>query len=159
MLLEVASLLESQESVARIPFREMIDLSQDVGVLLNPVEGEITIERAIDGSMLTVKGEISTRIEVACDRCGKPFAMDLKVPVEECLRVESAPLTSLEVEESVEATGKLDLSDLLRQVLILNLPIRKLCGCPALSEGEKPRVDIRWQSLEALKKHATEEEE
>ncbi|MGE5708371.1 MAG: YceD family protein [Bacteroidota bacterium] len=161
MLLDVASLLESQESIARISFCETLDFPEDIGTLLRPVEGNIEIERSGDSKLLMVRGEVSTRIEVACDRCGKPYAFEVKVPIDEVLRVDVTPSTADEVEESVEPTGKLNLSDLLRQDLILELPVQKLCGCPALGEGEENRrIDPRWSALETLKQqHSREEEE
>lgn len=158
MLLDVMSLLEAQEPIARISYEERLEIPKDIGVLLSPVTGEITIERSSDGSLLSISGELSVRLELTCDRCSGPYVLEQNVLVDEHLRVVSEETTAVEVEESVERTGKLDLSDLLRQNVLLNLPLRKLCGCPELVAKRKDYTDPRWSKLEALKKQDTEEE-
>jgi uncharacterized metal-binding protein YceD (DUF177 family) len=159
MLLDVASLLEAKEPITRIPFQERLEIPQDIGVLLSPATGEIVIERSADGSLLTIRGDLQIKMEITCDRCSGPFLFDQVVPVEEYLRVEAEASQTVEVEESVHPTGKLDLSDLLRQNVLLSLPLRKLCGCPELAGPPKGRTDPRWSKLEALKNQVTEEEE
>lgn len=159
MLLDMASLLEAKEPITRISFHERLEIPRDIGVLLSPVTGEITIERASDGSILTIRGDLNVSLEILCDRCSGPFVMDLAVPVEERLRVEAEGSQSVEVEESVDPEGKLDLSDLLRQNVLISLPLRKLCGCPELAELRKDFTDPRWSKLKSLKSQSTEEEE
>lgn len=158
MLLDVTSLLEAKEPITRISYEERLEIPKDIGVLLSPVTGEITIERANDGSLLSVSGELAVKLELTCDRCTGPYVLEQNVSVEEHLRVVTEESTAVEVEESVERTGKLDLSDLLRQNVLLSLPLRKLCGCPELADFRKDYIDPRWGKLEALKKQDTEEE-
>lgn len=158
MLLDVETLLQAPESETHISFSEFVEFPADLGSLKRPLSGEVTIARAIDESLFTLTGHLETTADLVCDRCLGPAPAEIAFDLEETLEVTKTPSEALEVEEAVAATGEIDLSDLLRQHLLLNLPSRSLCGCePEYLAKHKP-LDPRWRKLEALLSRTTEEE-
>lgn len=158
MLLRVETLLQAPEKTTHLSFREPIDFPTDLGRLIRPLEGEVTITRTVDDRYFQIQGTLTTEAELVCDRCLGPVLTALSIDVDEVLEVAESPTETLEVDEAVPATGDLDLSDLLRQHLLLSLPSRKLCGCePTFGKGAS-HVDPRWQKLEALLSRTTEED-
>jgi uncharacterized protein len=158
MLLRVETLLQAPEKTTHLSFREALDFPTDLGRLTRPLTGDVTITRTDDDRYLQIQGALTTEAELLCDRCLGPVPTALRIDVDEVLEVADSPSETLEVDEAVPVTGDLDLSDLLRQHVLLNLPSRKLCGCePTFGKGAS-QVDPRWQKLEALLSRTTEED-
>lgn len=158
MLLRVETLMQAPEKTTHLSFREPIDFPTDLGRLTRPLEGEVAICRTVDDRYLQIQGTLKTEAELVCDRCLGPVPTALSIDVDEMLEVAESPTETLEVDEAVPATGDLDLSDLLRQHLLLSLPSRKLCGCAPTFGKDASQVDPRWQKLEALLSRTTEED-
>ncbi len=158
MLLRVETLLQAQEKTTQISFHEAIDFPRDLGRLTRPLVGDVAVTRTEDDRYLQIQGTLSTEAELRCDRCLGPVPTALSIDVDEVLAVADSPIEALEVDEAVPATGDLDLSDLLRQYLLLNLPSRKLCGCKPTFGKDASQIDPRWQKLEALLSRTTEED-
>lgn len=158
MLLRVETLLQAPEKTTHLSFRERLDFPTDLGRLTRPLEGDVAITRTEDDRYLQLHGKLTTEAELICDRCLGPVPTPLSVDLDEVLEVADDPSDALEVDEAVPATGDLDLSDLLRQHLLLSLPSRKLCGCEPTFGKDANAVDPRWQKLEALLSRTTEED-
>ncbi len=151
MLLEMSTLLLAPEKVARVAFREMVDVPEDVGTLESPVVGGLTAEVINGDAFLQVKGEFQASLKLNCHRCGNPFLANQDFQVDEVLDiVDEAPQTE-EVGESVWAKGHLDVGDLVRQNLLLALPSQILCGCAPLDTGDADALDPRWQKLSGFR--------
>ncbi|HEY9720374.1 MAG TPA: DUF177 domain-containing protein [Oscillatoriaceae cyanobacterium] len=151
MEISVSSILHSPQAVTRYPFEERFDLHSEVETLVDPVRGDLTVTRT-SNQVLQVQGRFHTRVRLVCDRCGSDFELPVDFSLDEPLEVVEGPLSATEVEEAVTATGTLDATDLVRQGLLLNLPVRKLCGCePLPQQSEQERQDPRWAALKALR--------
>lgn len=93
------------------------------------------------GTELLVKGRLEQDFDLVCSRCGKDF--------DDTIKVEDF-LTSMEIDEK---TREIDLTNELRESIILALPSYPVCTetCPGVvSEVEKPKDD-RWGALDGIK--------
>jgi uncharacterized protein len=90
---------------------------------------------ALVGSEIRIRGHFGTRVEVQCDRC----AAAVELPLEEDFDLYYRPLSEIAREEEVEIPPEelevgfysgegVDISDLVREQLILALPMKILCA-------------------------------
>jgi uncharacterized protein len=112
------------------------------------VKGNIKLSNT--GNLLLIEGQISTDMKFPCSRCLIDFSMLVEAPIEEQFRVErvidaATVLPMEEEDEAVEAAlvtnNVLDIDELIRQNLLLVLPIQPLCKedcaglCPTCGEN------------------------
>jgi uncharacterized protein len=103
-----------------------------------PVRGQLTFVNG--GNVLLIDGTIRTVVELPCDRCLEPARLPEEITIEERFPLEEVLHPRLPTEEDAEfdntlATvihldaGKpiLNLDELIRQQLVMNLPIQILC--------------------------------
>lgn len=149
MILSVPQLLSATSATTEVPLSA--DLAFDAPEqALGPAVGDVVVTRTSD-QLLKVTGSVRAPLQTLCDRCGEAYRIEVEATLDEALEVVPEAPTSQEVEESVWAHGELDLTDLVRQALLLALPSRKLCGCPALqAPAAGPEEDPRWAALRAL---------
>lgn len=90
---------------------------------------------ALVGSEIRIRGHFGTRVEVQCDRC----AAAVEIPLEEDFDLYYRPLSEIAREEEIEipqdelevgfyAGEGVDISDLVREQLLLALPMKILCA-------------------------------
>lgn len=150
MEIPVSNILQATQSVTHHEFSERIELPSKDEKLLEPVTGDFTITRA-SSKILQVEGAFHTRLSLQCDRCGNDFELPVDFTLNESLEVIEEPTTSEEVEEVVSMYGNLDATDLIRQGLLLSLPLRRLCGCePKNLKDDASNLDPRLAALKAL---------
>ena len=148
MQVSVSSILQAPQAVTRYDFNESLPLPDEGEQLLEPVTGDLTIER-IGDRLLRITGDLQARLKLNCDRCGEPYESPVAFGLEEDLEVVDEALSTEEVEDRVSASGHLDASDLVRQTLLLSLPARRLCGCePKTTRAAETAVDPRWAALQ-----------
>ena len=102
--------------------------------LLNPLDG--FLEAVSTGNVLLVTGEFTTRLVLECARCTGPIESDLKFEIDEQFAVEGTP-SSLSLGEMAKVVADepfplfegnhLIVEALLRQALLLALPVQALC--------------------------------
>lgn len=102
--------------------------------LLSPLEG--FLEAVSTGNLLLITGEFSTRIVVECARCIGPLETDIKFEIDEQFAVAGTP-SSLDPKDSAKVVAdepfplfegnQLIVENLLRQALLLALPVQPLC--------------------------------
>jgi uncharacterized protein len=123
------------------------------------------------GGCISVRGQLRVPLQTQCARCLCALEQVLELAVnEECaLRQLDAPQSYESPEDSLQIPilndDELDLSELVRQLVAMNIPARTLCRedcrglCPTcgadLNEGrcgcEGPEIDPRWAGLGKLK--------
>jgi len=139
-------------------------------VVTGPVRG--TLHLANTDSGIAVRGTLLVRLELECGRCLKIFEDTIEIEVNEicALRQVDDPEAYAESEDEpsqipILSGDELDLTELVRQLIAMNLPLRPLCrdDCPGLclrcgkdlNEGpcecSKPEPDSRWAALKNLK--------
>ncbi len=102
------------------------------------------------GSLLIMNGKISADVKFPCSRCLVDFSMPIEAPIEEQFRIEkigdAAMILPMEEEDEAAETALvknnvLDVDELIRQNLLLVLPIQPLCKedcaglCPTCGEN------------------------
>lgn len=134
---------------------------------VGPVTGEITVENT--GSLLLVRGRARVVLGLSCTRCLGEFERALTVEIGEEFAAEGAdPEVATVDREEPEASAisdyVLDVTELVRQQVVMNAPLAAVCRadcagiCPRcgrnLNEGPcgcTPEVeDSRWTKLRDL---------
>lgn len=117
---------------------------------------DVMVEALTDGRV-TVTGTIAAPWEGECRRCLKPVRGDVTVEVQELFEPDPAPDA-----ETYRLDGDyLDLEPLVRDAVLLALPLAPLCaeacagpdpeGHPVGSGEAEPTPDPRWSALSELK--------
>lgn len=148
---------------------ELDDLDPDL-VIQQPIEGKVKFTKLTQGLLVT--GDMETVVEVNCGRCLDPFDVPIDIEIEEEFRPTIDIQTGAKLpvgDEDDDATliddkNCIDLSEVVRQQLLLALPSHPLCRddckglCPTcgqnLNEGSctchDDSVDPRWEALKNL---------
>jgi uncharacterized protein len=171
MRYNVAQLLKEQSGQTR-----QHTLSEDISridpdiVPLSTLDGNIQMIRTADGVL--VLGQLHTSVELVCSRCLDEFSLPLRFNLEEEFRptidiVTGAILPVTEDDEAatrIDEHHELDLTEVVRQDILLALPPNPICRtkclglCPTCGKNwnEGPcdckhdEIDPRWQSLKEL---------
>jgi len=144
------------------------ELSDEADIdLLEPVTG--FIEAVSTGNLLLLEGEFKTKCVVECARCGAPLETSVEYKMDEQFPVEGVP-SSYASDDYAKVVAEEDFplfegnslmaENLIRQGLLLNLPVQPLCSygwdgdCPNArnmqEQGfEKPKSQV-FSSLGAL---------
>ncbi len=132
-----------------------------------PIQGEIKLMRT--NRSILVSGKLHTVVKSVCSRCLETFEYPLVIELEEeFFPAKSSGFSTVESEETEDFTigedNVLDLSEAVRQNILVNLPIKPLCRpdcaglCPKcgknLNYGPcsclREQSDPRWAPLQAL---------
>ena len=136
--------------------------------LAGPIEGEVQLLRTDAG--ILVRGDVSTEIRLECSRCLAPTLRFVVARLEEEFSTaQEAAKRRQEDDEPddpvllIDEHNTLDLSDLVRQQLLLELPDHPLCRadcagmCPECGQDLNvascdcvPEGDPRWNALAQL---------
>jgi len=117
------------------------------------------------GRLMVGQGEIEARLELTCDRCLRSFHQDTKVP----FTVELCPEENRSYFKNEESfiyfvEPQVDLEPVVRESLILSLPLRTLCSsdckglCPSCGKDlnlapcqcREKEIDPRWEALKKM---------
>jgi len=110
-----------------------VNFEEDGLKLTQPAKVELHLTNT--GSSVLIEGQITSEAELECSRCLKPFTHKLEAEVAEEF-VKPAPETrskkELELKEDdfvypIDSDNTIDLTELIRQELLLALPIKALC--------------------------------
>lgn len=133
------------------------DLTQEEDLdLLKPLEGYL--EAVSTGNLLLLTGKFNTRAVVECSRCGAPLETDIAFDLDEQFPVEGTPSSfnsqdyaKVAAEEPFQLFegNNLIVEALLRQGLIVNIPIQTLCehgwegDCPVAQERAALEAEVK----------------
>ncbi|MDR2883522.1 MAG: DUF177 domain-containing protein [Deferribacteraceae bacterium] len=110
-----------------------------------------------------LRGDISVTLHCKCDRCMKPTDIDLQQKIEVSVQPEIDSSDFADEYEMTDDDGEIyltdpefiDLDDILRQEVILQLPLKRLCSndCAGVEHKEEKETPTRspLAALEALK--------
>ena len=170
MLIELSKLVDDRAKIEHVYAQSELDLADDRVQLVDDVVVRVTVRR--NRAAITADGAIQTTVQVECDRCLKP----VKLPVKANFSLEYlsktdyeasnvAELTDEEMEVSVFEGDAIDLDEIVREQILLFVPVRLLCvesckgicsTCGAdLNSAEcgclTKEVDPRWAVLKNFK--------
>ena len=148
---------------ASLPFRFELDLSGLDFYGERPFAHPVRVSGAVRNraGALSLEGTAETTLELACDRCLKPFSQALTLPVSTLLAEE------LEDEENDEIVllenGEADLDEIFTTALVLSMDAKHVCSedckglCPTcganLNDGPcgcRKEIDPRLAALAQL---------
>ena len=152
------------------PFRYQLDLSGLEFYGAHPIPRPVQAEGAVTNhaGALMLEGTATSVLDLTCDRCGKKFSREKRVPLD-CLLAER-----LEDEKNDDGIvllegNKVDLDELVSTAFILALDTKNLCSddCKGLCAkcgadlnrgpcGCRPEVDPRLAALAQLLDDVTE---
>jgi uncharacterized protein len=147
-----------------------IEESIDTNSVLSPVSARLRIEKA--GAEIMVRGDLRAEIKLICSRCLKEYNGKLTVPVDvvyhpvEELKDEAHlnEVKSEELDLDFYSGEEIDLLDLVKEQVELNIPMKPLCDdackgiCPKCGTDLNIRsctcsvkdIDPRFESLKKL---------
>lgn len=169
LIFNVAQLLKAPvgSSIAYDLHEDDVQLDEDIKVV-GPLNGHVRMRRTNQGLLLD--GWVELTLELSCTRCLKTLEQPMHVNFEEqfyptidvITGLPSAPFAEEEI-FPIDAHHEVDLTEAIRQNVLLALPMVTLCQencqglCPQcghdLNLGPcacKPEADSRWSVLEQL---------
>ena len=168
MRLDFSEIAKTRGAQGSYAFRENVELDEDV-VIDGPVEGRLTARNTEE--LLIVDGEWRARMRLPCSRCLEEIVVPLSAPIQEEFGLPgrqypggAGPIEQDEPAEAAFAEGVLDLTELLRQQVLLALPVSPVCRptckglCPEcgqnFNEGRcdctRRRDPSPWEKLRPL---------
>lgn len=134
MRYNVAQLLKSQTGAVR-QYKIHDDIT-DLDPAITPLsalDGEALMLKTVDG--ILVSGDLHTSVELSCSRCLDLFAMPVHINFQEEFRPSIDIVTGAkipvaegdEVETRIDIHHILDLNEVIRQNLVLSLPMFPIC--------------------------------
>lgn len=117
---------------------DCIDLDEEFVHPFGGIRYRLDIE--VIGTELLVRGHLEQDFELVCSRCGEDF--DDTIYVDDFT----------ESYEISEKTGEVDLTDDVRESIILALPSFPVCSeaCPGIEQKAEVPDDNRWSALDQL---------
>jgi uncharacterized protein len=171
MRIELDRLEQTGDRFAHLYEPEEIVLDEEHARLTAPPE--VTVRVRVSGREVRLRGKITARAEVDCDRCLKSVSVPVEtafdvtyVPEEDYRASEVAELQEEDLSLSVFDGQTIDVDELVREQVLLALPARALCSdeckglCPACGadrnlnpcDCDSKEVDPRWAGLEKIRK-------
>jgi uncharacterized protein len=171
MRIEVENLTAAGKPFEHIYAAEEVDLEDDGARLI--AEAAVRGSASRKGEEVRLRGEIRTEVELLCDRCLAPARMPLAVEFDtsfiprevEAAKDENVELAAEDLILSAYEGDAVDLDELVREQILLALPLRHLCkeDCKGLCQKcgtdlnaghcscEQGETDPRWSALAGLK--------
>lgn len=123
------------------------------------VELDLRLESVMDGVL--VSGTVTAPVAAECGRCLEPIQTAMTAPIQELFSYQPDPEDAA---APVLDGDLIDLTDLLRDSVVLALPLNPVCAedCPGLCAGcgarladvgpdhGHPEIDSRWAALAGL---------
>lgn len=170
MIVDLTSLKDAQTSFDFQVAPSEIDLEGEAIKLKDAVKVEGKLKKGI--AQTDVQGKISARVEAECNRCLQAAELALEFPfdavfvtAENYTQEKEAELKAGDLEVSLFEGDRIDLTELAREQILLNLPTQVFCreNCEGLCQKcganlnlincncEENEIDPRWSKLNDLK--------
>ncbi|MFA5104228.1 MAG: DUF177 domain-containing protein [Candidatus Margulisiibacteriota bacterium] len=152
MRLDLSGLLKEKGAGLGYKEKVAVDFPRDELEVVGPVEVDLAFTNT--GGSIWAQGRLKANIKVPCSRCLKEYEEAVTANVEERLKKKPGPEDE-DVVFEIDETGSVDLSEIIRQSLLLNIPIKTLCSadCKGLLKDadEKKVPDPRLAKLKEIK--------
>ncbi|HEX8709540.1 MAG TPA: DUF177 domain-containing protein [Pyrinomonadaceae bacterium] len=169
MRIELENLEQTGDAFEHTYQPDELDLEEEHARLTGPAEVRGRVSRS--GQEVRLRGKIRAAAEVDCDRCLSPAPVAVEtafdvgyIPVEAYTASEAAELQEADLSLSIFDGATIDVDELVREQVLLELPARALCAedcrglCPACGSNrntapcscQSTETDPRWAALEKL---------
>lgn len=169
MRIDVDKLLKAGNTFAHVYEPEEIVLDEEHARLTAPPEINGRVSQ--NNHEVRLRGKITARAEVDCDRCLKSVEVPVEsefdvayVPSDDYRSSEAAELQEEDLSLSVFDGETIDIDELVREQILLALPNRALCGedckgiCPTCGADQNinqcdcqtKEIDPRWKALKEV---------
>lgn len=163
LIADVSQLLEHVGETQEIDMPYELKLVENDYKLSSPVKIKLTLIST--GKSILAQGMITGEIEATCARCLNPYKHKFQVGVEEEYK-RTADIMSTTAKDkelgdedfvfTIDSEGRIDLSELIRQNIVVNLPLKFICSndCKGIDKGayaKEKRIDPRLNKLNELK--------
>jgi uncharacterized protein len=166
----IIDLIQQTETEIAFDFTTQPDLEEESARVSKPVRAVGRVRKGI--AQVDVEGRVSGEIEAECTRCLQTATHKFDVPLKAAFVTEEnytsekeAELRSDDLDVSIYDGEKIDLTDLVREQILLDLPTQILCreDCRGLCQKcganlnevncncEENETDPRWSALKNLK--------
>jgi len=146
MKIDLTEVLHKVGNETNIEETDKISFPEDNLTLTQPVKVNLHLVNA--GMSVLANGKAKTEAELECSRCLKKYKVPLAIDIDEEFSKEpfepkSGGAVDLKAEDFVypiEKDNTIDLAEILRQDLLLAIPIKTLCSpdCRGISPERKP---------------------
>lgn len=155
MKIDITQLDDNCKESNKINFSEIIEeFNKKV-----PVTAELTVN-IIDSTYINISGNIKAKVELTCDYCLEKFEKDINIDIDETFTRNSlyeeykdeVELKEGSFVEDLNGQEEIDITDLIYQSVILNIPNKLVCGINCIGEKNldkyvkkeisDPRLDI-----------------
>jgi len=166
----IIDLIQLTEPEITFDFTSQPDLEEESARIVKPVRTVGKLRKGI--AQVDVEGSISGEVEAECTRCLTSGTHQIDVPLKAVFVTEENYTSEKEAEVrrddldvSIYDGEKIDLTDLVREQILLDLPAQILCqeDCKGLCQKcganlnevncncEEKEIDPRWSALKNLK--------
>lgn len=170
MIIELFSIKDSPHKFKFSLAPEQIELEQENVKLIETIKTTGELTKGI--VRIETEGNISAKAVIECTRCLQSFEKDFEIPFkagfiapEHFTAEKEAELKDADLDVSVYEDNKIDLTELVREQIILNLPEQIFCRedckglCAKCGENRnlidckciEKEIDPRWAALKNLK--------
>ena len=133
MKIDLTELLQKVGNEADLEQTEKLRYPEDDLNLTKPAK--IRLHLVNTGASVLVKGQVETEIELECSRCLKTFKLPLELKIDEEFSRDAPQYKrggEIELKEEdfvypIEKDNSIDLTEVIRQNLLLAIPIKTLC--------------------------------
>ncbi len=151
MLLDLSEILKEKGAQLEYKDKVVVDFPKEEIEVNGPADVDLTFTNA--GDTIWANGTVSAFVKLACSRCLKEIDSKIVFDVEEELK--KGATDEDDVVFGINEENKVDLSEIIRQGLILNIPIKTVCesGCKGLGDikGPEKKIDPRFEKLKEIK--------
>ncbi len=165
MIIELTSIVERPVSISET-FREIVLELDDA-----KVAGDVSFigEKLLIDGKAHIRGSVAGEVETACTRCLSVMLRPIDIEfddifVSEPLSDGEAAIEESELDESYVENGEIDLSEVVREQILLDLPEQVYCSegckglCPKCGSNRNlidcncnfNEIDPRWAALKGL---------
>lgn len=155
MKVNISEIENKEDNSEKIEFREIIEEFNKSA----PIEASLEI-KVLDKEFVTITGTISAQLNLVCDSCLKEFTQKFLFDINETYAryslydeyKEEVELKEGSFVEDLNGNDEIDITDLVYQSVILNLPNKLVCDINCIGEEKlnkhiknnisDPRLDI-----------------
>lgn len=170
MIFDLTSIKDTSTSFDLTLEPQQIDLESETAQVAGAVQVVGKLRKGI--VQTDIEGAVSTVLEVECTRCLQPVKTSLEISfkvgyisAEHYTKEKEAEVNVEDLEVSITENDHIDVTELVREQILLNLPDQIFCqeNCRGLCQKcsanrnlvncncEEKEIDPRWQGLRELK--------